>query len=198
MPEVLDIRVDDNVELDGIEPDRPPARWRRALGVVILAILAITVAITVLGDSGSPPATSAEEAARPDRGETAAVAAAQAALNSWGEFGVTGDLAVVARLFDPAGPQYARFAKEVDSIKAKAAGAPAYVFAMDDPRLLPGSGTERVVRGSIVASRNGETDQHFAWDIVLRRNGTSGWVVWTVRESVRPQGPIAATPGRAS
>ena len=62
-----------------------------------------------------------------------------------------------------------------------AAGAP-YAFTATGMQVGAGSSAEeRVVVADVVVSRAGESDQRFAWDLVMRQS-EGRWRLWTVRE----------------
>jgi len=180
VPEVLEVRTTDDIELEEPFAGTPPASWRRVLGVIVVIALALGGAYSVFihPRSATPGAV-----ARAPGADSDVLAAADAALSAWGRFGVSGDLRVVAPAFDQTGPQFARLRQEAGSIAARAPGTPAYTFVMVNPAVLPGAGAgERIVRAQIVASRPGEKDQRFQWDLVLRNGTEKQWLLWTVRD----------------
>ena len=189
MAEVLEVRTTDDIELDEPFVGTPPASWRRVLGVIVVIALALGGAYSVFIN---PRSATPGPAARPHRADSDVLAAADAALSDWGRFGVSGDLSVVAPVFDQSGPQFARLRQEAASIAARAPGTPAYTFVMANPQVLPGANAgERIVRTQIVASRPGEKDQRFQWDLVLRNGTEKQWLLWTVRDR---QSTSTATP----
>jgi hypothetical protein len=180
VPEVLEVRTTDDIELEEPFAGTPPASWRRVLGVIVVIALALggVYSVFIHPRSATPGA-----AARAPGADSDVLAAADAALSAWGRFGVSGDLSVVAPAFDQTGPQFARLRQEAGPIAARAPGTPAYTFVMVDPAVLPGAGAgERIVRAQIVASRPGEKDQRFQWDLVLRNGTEKQWLLWTVRD----------------
>jgi hypothetical protein len=180
VPEVLEVRTTDDIELEEPFAGTPPASWRRVLGVIVVIALALGGAYSVFI---SPRSATPGVAARPRAADSDVLAAADAALSAWGRFGVSGDLSVVVPVFDQTGPQFARLRQEAGPIAARAPGTPAYTFVMVNPQVLPGAGnSERIVRAQIVASRPGEKDQRFQWDLVLRHGTEKQWLLWTVRD----------------
>lgn len=107
---------------------------------------------------------------------------AAAALDGWGVFAVTGDLAAVAPWFDANGPQWRQFADEAATIADDPAGDPTYRVWLEDP-VVEVVGDGAVVRGDVVFARTGEPSQSFDdWSVVLRRRD-GRWRVWTIAES---------------
>jgi hypothetical protein len=183
VPEVLEVRTTDDIEFEEPFAGTPPASWRPVLGVIVVIALALGGAYSVFINPRSATPKAATSLARADSVDADVLAAAHAALSDWGRFGVSGDLSVVAPAFDETGPQFARLRQEAGSIAARAPGAPAYTFVMVNPEVLPGaSAGERIVRAQIVASRPGEKDQRFQWDLVLRNGTEKQWLLWTVRD----------------
>ena len=102
------------------------------------------------------------------------IEAVEVAMTAWARFADTRDLATVAGIFAEDGPQFRQLSAEAESSDGRG-GAP-YLFVLSDPTVLqPG-----LVRGSVVVSQNGDTDQVFLWDIELR-SIDGRWQVWTVR-----------------
>lgn len=192
MPEVIDIRpAGGDRHDDEFEANDGPAPGRRVVLVAVGAVLAVfAVAYLVLGRSGQGPSTPRAAAAKGAKAE--AVEVASAALQAWGRFAVSGRLDELTSYFDPDGPQFARFRREVVDLAAHPAGPPVYRFAMTDATAKR-EGDDWVVRGPVVVSRSGETDQQFSWELVVRRKG-EGWAVWTVRES--GGGPASTVGGK--
>jgi len=111
------------------------------------------------------------------------VAGAQRALQAWGEFAVTGDLATLEDTFWKQGRQYQQLVKEVAGIRRRGAGPPPYQFTLTPRQVLPGPGAQRIVRGTVRMSRSGEATRSFQWDIYMQRVAGSGnqpWRLWTV------------------
>ena len=205
MNEVLRVVDSDDLDERAFRVPRPVARWRRhavGAGVVVLALLT-GVALTgrsvreEAGETSPFVAASPAPAAVPTTGTPATsatpsshadtdprIVAAEAALDAWGRFGVTGDLALLEGLFDPAGPQYALFVGEAPSLAAAPPGPPPYTFELSDP-VVGETGGEPLVRGAVRVSRPGEAEQRFDWELILREDTEGGWRVWTVRD-LRP------------
>lgn len=111
---------------------------------------------------------------RPDPGAAPSeLAAVAAALEDWGQWAGDGDLNHLEDSFAD-GPQLAQLRREDASIEP---GAP-YAFVLEVGEVVePG-----LVRGTVVVSRPGETEQRFHWDLELAEvDGT--WRLWTVRTS---------------
>ena len=106
---------------------------------------------------------------------------AVAALNAWGVFAVTGNIAVVADLFDPAGPQYGTVLEEAAALAAEPIGLPGYTFTMGAISLDRPRQQRVVLTGPVTMTRPGEADQQFVWRIHLRWSGTE-WRLWTIDE----------------
>jgi hypothetical protein len=106
---------------------------------------------------------------------------AVAALDAWGVFAVTGNIAVVADAFDPAGPQYGTVLEEAEALAAEPIGLPGYTFAIGETTLERPRPQRVVLTGPVTMSRPGEADQQFSWRIHLRWSGTA-WRLWTIDE----------------
>ena len=99
--------------------------------------------------------------------------AVAAALEDWGQWAGDGDLSHLDNTFAD-GPQLAQLRREDPAIEP---GAP-YLFVLEEGGVVePG-----VVRGTVVLSRPGETEQRFRWDLELV-DVDGRWRVWTVRTS---------------
>ncbi|MBT8212222.1 MAG: hypothetical protein KJN71_03650 [Acidimicrobiia bacterium] len=112
--------------------------------------------------------------------ESAILLAATNALTAWGEFAVSGDLAIVQPYFATDGLQMEQFRDEAPALAADPAGPPPYDFLLSDPSVAVLQDSA-VVSVFVVMSRAGEPDQMFDWDISLIRDGTD-WLVWTVSD----------------
>ncbi len=170
---------------DGAEGVAEPAEmsvatrgWRAqaAAGVVIALFLGVGYMLT----AGRPP--------RVDRAGVALVPgdpvedAARAALDAWARFADAGDVDALGAAFDRSGPQFARLRAEAPAVAARPAAGARYVFAAAGMRVgAGGREDERVVAADVVVSRVGETDQRFAWELVMRRS-EGRWRLWTVRD----------------
>jgi hypothetical protein len=190
MPEVLDVQLEDDVDLES-PPLQPAPPWRRLLGLALVVVLALAGAYSVFVQ----PRSSAPEdrTAQPDPAAASVLRATNLALEAWGQFAVSGNLDLVARTFDQSGPQFTRFIHESRLITPKPAGPPAYVFAMAAPKVMPGPNLRaRIVRGEVVVTRDGEAERRYGWDLVMR-NAAGRWVVWTVQTT--KDKAAAPTPG---
>ena len=173
----------------------PP--WRVALAVLLVGVLAAAVVrfgLRAGGEDGAattdagagtqapivtPPGTDGPTTAAP--AAEAEVVAAESALAAWGEFAVTGDLALLDGVFDPAGPQYQEAEAEAPERQADDLGPPLYVFTLEDPEVIQVNDNHALVDAAVTMARPGEDDQQFTWRLHLtRRDGT--WLLWTVEE----------------
>jgi hypothetical protein len=189
----------------GSGPTAPaPARWRLALSVALVAVLAAALlaalwssarpggdqhpAPTTAAPGGPAPATSRPPGSTAGKAATttptttshdhaALLEAARAALQAWGRFAGSGDLGLVRPYFWANGPQYQQFQQEAPTLRA-APGRP-YSYALRAP-VVQAAGRQPVVRGSVVISRLGEQSKTVRWDLHLRRDPTGRWRVWTV------------------
>ncbi len=173
-----------------------PAPWRVAAGLGVVALLALGLALVErrTSETSPPPASTvggvwaAVETPGPVSSQgpgTSWVASehddlfhdVQSALDAWGEFGVTGDIATVAATFDPDGNQYALLVTETGSIEPT--GGPPLRIAMEDPRAVTVDETVAVVEGTVTV---GEGDSRSpVWRIEMRRAGPDDrWRLWTV------------------
>ena len=177
--------VDVDVSSEASDDELAPSRWRRWGGVVVVAVLALAVAYTVAegGASQAPPARPSTIAIAPG-----AEVAARAALEEWARFATAGDVEALRDTFDPAGPQFAQLAGETHA----AGGGQHYRFDATVGRTSAGSRPgEELVMADVVVARPGETDQHFAWELVMRQADDKVWRLWTVRD----RAPAAASGG---
>jgi alkylhydroperoxidase family enzyme len=205
VPEVLDIR-----ELGGDEPGPEsataadaapdvagaldggaPSRWRRRAAAGVVAVLFVSVGYLLT--AGRP-----RTAGTRGTGEAATAAApveqAQRALDAWARFASTGDLNQLGDTFDRSGPQFARLSAEATAMRAATLNGAPYAFSATVVGVSAGDGhDEQVVAAELVLSRPGETDQNFAWDLVLRRSGGQ-WRLWTVRERAAASTTTRGTP----
>ncbi|MGH8874107.1 MAG: hypothetical protein ACRDVM_02475, partial [Acidimicrobiia bacterium] len=144
----------------------------------------LAVALLAVSAGSSQPSTSPTTTTMAPSTTSAVpevVAAAEDALQAWGEFAVTGRVVLLEGTFDPAGPQYQQLASEASGLQAEPLGPPPYQFILHSPKVL-GEGDELVVRGSVTMSRLSEPDRHYSWDLVMRRR-EGRWLLWTVEES---------------
>ncbi len=194
MPEVLEIEVDGQPLDEAPRPRGDAPSWGLPVAIALVGLLtiAVLVAVVVPALTGSrssttneamPPSsaaatpTSAVSAPPPDE----RLVAAEAALDAWGEFAVTGNFNVLGATFDPAGPQYAALSGEVASIVAAPPGPPPYEVALAAVQVALTGTDETVVSSSVTWSRSGETARRYEWEIVLRRAPDGRWLLWTVR-----------------
>ena len=199
MPEVLDLRElgDDDEGDEGLAPasadaptstgpdapaassDPPPPSGRPRLAVAVVVVLGLVVAyMLTVGRPGSTPA-------RPERLAPAGPEqAAKAALEAWARFASTGDVAVLRDSFDPTGPQFTRLRAEAPQVATRSTSGAPYTFSAATLGTSQGTDPdEQLVGADVVASRPGEADQRFAWELVLRRAGANRpWLLWTVRD----------------
>lgn len=127
------------------------------------------------------PAPEAQIAAGPSDVELLTVAGD--AVAAWGRFAGTGDLAEVADQYVTDGPQYAQFAAEAPARQAEAGGPP-YRFTLTEAAVLGDQPAgDRLVRGTLELTREGQPAQRFRWDLRLRRVADGTWRVWTVLDS---------------
>jgi hypothetical protein len=162
-------------EREWLRSSRQRAARRTWLLIVVLVLIAIGLAwLTVDGPGAKQRAGSTTLSA-----DQRVMADGQAALNAWGRFAVTNQLADLRDTFWTSGPQYKRLAR--DQVRRKPLKPPAYTFSLSDTRVLAPSADQRVLRAHVRVSRPGEVVQTFNWDVWLRRDGASGrWRLWTV------------------
>ena len=155
----------------------PPWRRRAAVGVVIVLFLGVAYMLT----AGRPQSATTAHGQGPASAPPVELAA-RAALDAWARFASTGDLDQLRDTFDPAGPQLARLTSEAPALRSRPLTDDPYTFSATV--LSVGAGPnrdEQLVAADVVVSRPGETDQRFAWELVLRRSGGS-WLLWTVND----------------
>lgn len=126
------------------------------------------------------PAPEAEDGAGPSDAELLAVATD--AVEAWGRFASTGDLSQVADHYVADGPQFQQFTSEAPALQAEAGGPP-YRFTLGDAAVLGDQPAgDRLVRGTLELTREGQPPQRYRWDLRLRRIADGSWRVWTVLE----------------
>ena len=137
----------------------------------------------------APTATTASTATTAVDGSTSTTVASSAeaivleatdrALAAWGEFAVTGDLALATGLFVVHGPQLEQLRGEAAALLADPLGPPPYLFEVRDPEVTMEDPGEAIVAAQVVMTRTGETPQEFDWRIHLHQIG-GAWQLWTV------------------
>jgi hypothetical protein len=159
--------------------------WRRraAAGVVIALLVGVGYILTVGRPPGEGRPGIAEAPAGPAVESVESVeSATRAALDAWARFADGGDVDQLGDVFDREGPQLARLRAEAAGVAGRSAGGAPYSFRATGMRVGAGSNEEeRVVAADVVVSRPGETDQRFAWELVMRKS-EGRWRLWTVRE----------------
>jgi hypothetical protein len=163
-------------EREWLRSSRQRAARRTWLLIVVLVLIAIGLAWLTLDGPGAKP-----RAARPTlSADQRAMADGQAALDAWGRFAVSNQLADLRDTFWTNGPQYKQLARE-EVERSKPLGPPAYTFTLSGTRVLAPSANQRVLRGHVRVTRPGEVVQGYDWDVWLRRDDASGrWRLWTV------------------
>jgi hypothetical protein len=201
MNDTITVEVDGELGEPDYLPDRPRPAWGMPAAALVIVLLLGGLGWTLLSGGGStrepaatptptvvptttpttaPPVSSSTTAPQPAVEEpvydlTDPVQAAQAALDAWGEFAVSGDLTVLEPFFDPASPQYAQLEAEA----ADARGGIAYEVTAEEPEVVVDGEIARV-EATVTWRRVGEPDQRYEWSIELRRAGEA-WRLWTVR-----------------
>lgn len=159
-------------------------RVRAAAGVVIALFVGVGYMLTLGRPPGAerPSIVEAPPSARAAAAGESVEDAARAALDAWARFADSGDVDHLEAVFDPGGPQFARLRAEAPGLAARPGAGGRYAFTATAMQVGAGSSAdERVVVADVVVSRVGETDQRFAWELVMRR-GEGRWRLWTVRE----------------
>jgi hypothetical protein len=152
--------------------------WVSLVGVAVVIGLLVWLVIALLPRGGgggirTPVDTSAQERL---------IADSRRALQDWGRFGATGDLSTVKASFWTEGPQYQQLAREAPRLRQRPIGLPAYQFVLEDPVTVLAAGKDRLVRGVVKTTRQGQPTRSFRWDIYMRQDPAAGgrWRVWTV------------------
>ena len=114
------------------------------------------------------------------------VVALQAALDAWGQFAVTGQMADLGEHFVVGGPQRRLLRDESSVIRENPAGPPGYVVTASNIFSLSVTTDDVVLRADVEWAREGEESQQFLWDIQMRRID-GRWQLLTV-EDVTPGG----------
>jgi hypothetical protein len=198
MSEVLDIEVDGEISRPaGHGSDDRATQWGfpvaiALVGSLLLAVLVLVVlpALTRAGDSArvapspaaSPPLVpTAEVPVSTTVSLDRRIAAAQGALAAWGKFVEDGDLERLKPWFAEDGPQYRQLAEEAGALTATE-GRTGYLVLLREPSVLHEGPDRAVVGGKVTWARSSETEQEYAWEVVLRNAGEDRWLLWTVRE----------------
>ena len=152
--------------------------WVSLAGVVIVVGLLVWLVIALLPRNGGGGITTPVDTSAQER----LLADSRQALQDWGRFGVSGDLNVVKASFWPDGPQYKQLTREASRLRQHPIGPPAYQFALQDPVTVLQAGGDRLVRGVVKSTRQGQPTRSFRWDIYMRQDRAAGgrWRVWTV------------------
>ncbi len=152
--------------------------WVSLAGVVIVVGLLVWLVIALLPRNGGGGITTPVDTSAQER----LLADSRQALQDWGRFGVSGDLNVVKASFWPDGPQYKQLTREAPRLRQHPIGPPAYQFALQDPVTVLQAGGDRLVRGVVKSTRQGQPTRSFRWDIYMRQDRGAGgrWRVWTV------------------
>ncbi|MDQ3569799.1 MAG: hypothetical protein M3396_04095 [Actinomycetota bacterium] len=199
MTEVISVEVDGEVDDGGgfSSGDRRPPRWGLPVAIAVAGVLLLAVLIMVVlpaltgADTKSdteavemegPEATAQEGAPAPTPADPRIDAAAKA-LAAWGQFAVTGDMAVLEGLFDKEGPQYQALMDEAPHLAAVRDGLTPYRVTLSNPAVAVGDSRQVTVAGTVVWSRQPEAEQVFAWEVVLRPSRDAGWVLWSVQNT---------------
>ena len=170
-----------------IDPEQPPAtseaeRSARATSSIAPGTMSPTVpSVAIRAPETLPPVVVTVAPPSIEVTLEDVLPAVEAALTAWGEFAVTGDLELVAEVFDVAGPQYAQLRQEAAALAADPIGPPPYVFTLTDPSLRRPDPDRAVVVADVALERPGEATQVFRWRIVMRWVG-GDWLLWTVRD----------------
>lgn len=197
MNEILEIEIDGETEKHhGSErAGRAPA-WGLPVAVALAGALVLAVLMTVvvpgLTDGRNTPAPMdpasgrAPEAQAPPQDEDLVsldpIDAADAALDAWARFAVTGDLTLLDGTFDPNGPQYELLETEAGNRSTSTPDAIPYEIEFSNVSVDESKDLETVVGATLRWTRSGETEQSFGWDLVLRLGSGDRWLLWTVRD----------------
>jgi hypothetical protein len=155
--------------------------WVSVAGVAVVIGLVVWLVIALLPRGGGGVTTAPVDTTPRDR----VLADSRQALRDWGRFGVSGDLNVVKASFWPNGPQYQQLAREAPRLRQRPLGPPAYQFVLEGPVVVLEAGGDRLVRGVVKSTRQGEPTRSFHWDIYMRQDRGAGgrWRLWTVANS---------------
>lgn len=151
---------------------RDCARFRLA-GITSCLVVLAAAAVSTLGepvqasvDRDGPPSALAEAVA--------------AALESWSQFAVTGDLGAARSSFVVGAPQWRQFVSEAGSVVDDP-----QQFILHEVRLRRLGGTTATVWAAVGVTRPGHVAQTFGWDFdLMYQDGR--WLVWTVVPEERP------------
>lgn len=173
--------------------DRGIPPWRLAVALAVVAALATGLVLVARAEEtpGSQASVARERADSPTssvattgRGEGKArvLAGTEAALEAWGWFAATGEIAAVDDAFWPEGPQRSQLAAEAPTIRASPLGAPAYEFTLSGAAVVTVSGDVAEVTGTVTVSRPGTETAAYDWTLEMRWDPEmERWRLWTVR-----------------
>jgi hypothetical protein len=157
--------------------------------VLIGALVLIALFLAWLTVGGFPGNGARQGATATTTADQRALADGQQALSDWGRFAVTKDLRTVKDSFWANGPQYKQLAEEAKG-PDQPSGPPPYKVTMTGVQVIPSGDNQRVLRGRVQLTREGERAQTYSWDVWMRRDDAAGgrWRLWTVR----PTAPSAS------
>ncbi|HSH60060.1 MAG TPA: hypothetical protein VK988_10545 [Acidimicrobiales bacterium] len=199
MTEVISVEVDGEVEDGGrFSPeDRRPPRWGlpaaiAVAGVLMLAVLVMVVLPALTGAGNRPnneaegrrgPAETAQRRAPEAAPVDPRIDSAAKALAAWGQFAVTGDLAVLEGHFDKEGPQYRALKDEAERLVGASPGDRPYRVTLSNAAVTAADSRQATVTGTVAWSRQAEIDQAFDWELVLHPSRDGRWALWTVHDT---------------
>lgn len=176
----LDIEVvGEAPEIAGRHRHQQAPTWGMPVAIALVGVLVLGTLVVVASASlrHHDAVTAVPTVAPPTSGtDDDIVAAALSALQAWGRFAGSGDLAELRSLFDVDGPQYRELAAEAPALEA----APSLAYAVDTQASVKERTANRAVIDAVVVWRRpGEADQRLHWTIELR-TADQAWRLWTV------------------
>lgn len=188
MSDVLEIEVDGAPPpKGGAEGETGAPSWGMPAAIAVAGVLLLAVIVVVRTApqpvaSSASPASSVPSTRLPSDTDDEIFAAAGAAMSAWGQFAVTGDVALLDAHFHSAGPQYRQLVAEAPTIADVVRhGGPYEVATTGSVSRLSVGRAE--VRATVVWQRPGEPDQRTSWIIEMRRSPDGAWMAWTVRSA---------------
>ncbi len=170
------IEDSERVWLDAKRRSAARRSWVLIGALVLIALFLAWLTVDGIPDGGARQATATTTV------DQRALADGQQALSDWGRFAVTYDLRTVKDSFWANGPQYKQLAEEAKS-GDQPPGPPPYKVTMTGVQVIPSGDNQRVLRGRVQLTREGERAQAYSWDVWMRRDAAAGgrWRLWTVR-----------------
>jgi hypothetical protein len=111
--------------------------------------------------------------------------AGEAALEAWGRFAGSGDLAILHEHFHPLSPQLTLLAAKAAALTQAPLDESPYSFVMTEPLVNLQSSRLALMQGTVITTRGEETLSELDWRLTFAwSEETESWLVWTIEEVV--------------